>query len=62
MNNNAHIEPVKLKDIRDKELLYLVIRTPQGKQIINVGQKTYDAVNELLNPKQEKEEKKGGKL
>lgn len=42
------VETVKMTDIREKELLYLVVGEGSGKVIINVGQKTFDTVESLL--------------
>lgn len=41
------VEAIKLKDIRDKEQMYVVIQQGNKKVIINVGKKTYEAVHEL---------------
>jgi len=48
------VEAVLFKDIREKVQHYLVIGEGKDKIIINVGLKTYERVNNLLN-------KKGGK-
>lgn len=42
------VEAVKMTDIREKELLYLIVGEGNGKVIINVGQKTFDTVEKLL--------------
>lgn len=50
--------------VEAKNLYYLVIENTEGKRmIINVGKKTHDNVNALLQDEQEKQllNKKGGK-
>lgn len=47
---------VKIKNIKDEELLYVIIGDTANKVIINVGKKTWEAVDKLINPKE-----KGGK-
>lgn len=44
------IEAKKHADIRGKEQLYLVISEGEKKVIVNIGEKTFNAVNELINP------------
>lgn len=47
------VTAVKHKDIREKEQLYIIMSNTEGKKIvINVGQKTYDSVNELTGEKE----------
>lgn len=46
------VEVVTIKDIRDKELKYLVIKNGENKVIISVGEKTYNGVKALLNGEQ----------
>lgn len=41
------VTTIKLKNVYDKEQLYLKIENENGAVIINVGQKTWDAVNKL---------------
>ena len=48
------VKATKLKDIRDKEQLYIVIGDAEQKVVINVGKKTFDAVEKLLNSSVEK--------
>lgn len=48
------VEAVKHTDIRGKEQLYLIIGEGEKKVVINIGQRTFDAVNKLNNPKPEK--------
>lgn len=50
------VTATKIKNIKDDELLYVVIGEGANKVIINVGKKTWDAVDKLINPKE-----KGGK-
>lgn len=46
--NTLTVTAVRHKDIRDKEQLYVIMTNENGdKAIINVGQKTFDSVNEL---------------
>lgn len=47
MKKLVNVEAKALADIRGKELLYVIIGE-ENKVIINVGQKTYDQVKELL--------------
>lgn len=47
-NKNASVTATKLKDIRDKEQLYLIIENENHKVIINVGEKTFNAVERLI--------------
>lgn len=55
---NTQVEVIKHKDVRGNELLYLRIVNGQNHVLINIGQKTFDGVNELLNPKQKEQPKK----
>lgn len=45
--NKMKVTTIKLKNVYDKEQLYLKIENENGTVIINVGQKTWDAVNKL---------------
>lgn len=55
MTNNAHIQVINYKDVRGNQLKYLQIQVGEKNHLINIGNKTYDAVNNLLNEGQEKE-------
>lgn len=44
------VTATKLKNIQDKDLLYIVIGEGANKVIINVGKKTWEAVDKLVNP------------
>lgn len=46
------VEPIKHKDVRGKEMLYLKITHEGTKKevVINIGQKTFDAVAEIGLP------------
>lgn len=46
------VKTVKLKDIKENDQLYIVIENNGKKEAINVGIKTYERVENLLNPKQ----------
>lgn len=49
------VNVIKHKDVTGKEQLYLKIENENGQVLINIGQKTYDKVNELITePKKEK--------
>lgn len=52
---NAQVTSIKHKDVNGKELLYLKIEAP-GKPdvLINVGQKTYDKVQNLFTLTEDK--------
>lgn len=52
--NIMQVKTVKIKNINDKDQLYVVIEEGSQKAIINVGQKTFDAVSKIVNnPKKE---------
>lgn len=57
------IEAIKHKDIRGKELNYLVVRTIDGVRevIINVGEKTFNGVKSLMEwtGEEKKEDEEG---
>jgi len=50
VEKNANVQVKKLKNVYDKEQLYVVIETEKGKVIINVGNKSANAVEELMTP------------
>lgn len=47
------VKAVLIKDIRDKEQLYLVIGEGENKVIVNVGKKTFEAVKKLTTAEKE---------
>lgn len=49
-------EAIKHTDVRGKEQLYIKISEGDKQVIINVGQKTYEAVHNLINPHPTKKE------
>lgn len=54
VKHNAQIEVLKMKDVREKELLYLRIKV-LGKEtpvVVNIGEKTYKAVEEIIKPRE----------
>jgi hypothetical protein len=42
------VQTKALKNIQDKDQLYLIIGDDQNKVIINIGKKTYDDVTKLI--------------
>lgn len=48
--NNATVTPIKFQDVRGAQLLYLKISVGENQVLINIGQKTFDSVTELINP------------
>ena len=50
VEKNANVQVKKLKNVYDKEQLYVVTETEKGKVIINVGNKSANAVEELMTP------------
>lgn len=54
MTHNTTVSAAKYIDVRDKEQLYVIIQNEKGKQVINVGLKTYEAVKKLTEEEQEK--------
>lgn len=53
------VKAVKMNNVYDKEQLYIVIGdNPTTRVIINVGKKTWDAVNKLTQPQNEQKNKK----
>jgi hypothetical protein len=51
-----NVEVLTYKDVRGKELLYLRIKDGENEVLINVGDKTYKAVKELIEPPKKEEE------
>lgn len=41
------VQAIKHKDVRGKEQLYLKIGNDENNVVINIGEKTYEAVNNL---------------
>lgn len=54
----VNVETVKIKDIHGKDLLYVKITNGSKYEAINVGQKTFDRIQQLITTKIEKEEPK----
>lgn len=46
------VETIKLKDIKDNDLLYVVVKNNGQKEAISVGVKTFTRIQELINGKQ----------
>lgn len=57
MSKKINVDVEKIIDVRKKELLYLIIGDYPDEIIINVGKKTFDNVNKLLNDDTEKSKK-----
>lgn len=47
-----HVEPIRFKDVRGNELLYIKIKKGEKEVLINVGNRTFKNVEELINPPQ----------
>lgn len=45
------VEARKIKDVRDKEQLYVIITDGKEKVVINIGEKNYQAVKNLTEGK-----------
>lgn len=39
----------KIRNVHDKDQLYLIVETDKGKTIINIGKQNYDKLEEILN-------------
>lgn len=50
---NALVTPIEHVDVRGNKLLYLKIQGPNGETVVNIGQKTFDGVNKILQPRTE---------
>lgn len=46
------VQAIKHKDVRGKELLYLKIQHEGNEVLVNIGERTYKAVVELVNQQQ----------
>ena len=49
---------IKHKDVKGKDLLYLKIKNEYGEVLLNIGQKSFDNISELLNKKEVNNAKK----
>lgn len=50
----SEVTAIKHADVRGNELMYLRIKHENGKEVlINIGEKTYKAINELENNAEE---------
>jgi hypothetical protein len=50
MKKEIKVYPSKIKDINEKELLYVIIRVEGvGQVAINIGEKNFKKIEELLN-------------
>lgn len=58
MTPQIQVTTAKVKNVYDKEQLYLIIWAGENKVIINVGNKTWEAVNKLTKPQDEQKNKK----
>ena len=54
------ITVIKLKDINDKDMLYLRVETTKGtRHNVNIGEKTYAAIQKLIEEETENKHEKG---
>lgn len=51
-NMNAVVQPIVHEDVRGNKLLYLKIQAASGEVLVNIGQKTYDAVTKAILPRE----------
>lgn len=51
------VKTIKIKDIKEKELMYIMIENNGIKEAINVGIKTFNRIEALINAKPAKDEK-----
>lgn len=56
------VRAIAHKDVRGNELLYLVIGEEGNQVIINIGKKTYDAINNLTTKQPTDEVRNSQKL
>lgn len=54
MEKNAKITAIKHADVYGKILMYLKIETEKGTQMVNIGEKTFERVEELTTIQPEK--------
>ena len=47
----ATVKTVKMQDIYEKNQFYVIIENGERRKVINVGEKTFNEVNEVINDK-----------
>lgn len=52
METKAIVQAIKFADVRGNELLYLKLQANGKEVLVNIGQKTFDAVNKMAEPRE----------
>lgn len=58
MEKNIAITPIQHKDVRGNDQWYLKMATEKGEFLLNIGQKTFETVSQLIRPAEAKPQPK----